>query len=338
MAVRARRPAAGHQCDELRQGRARRAGAVVVRRRPHAVPRIRPRPARAVVGRDLPDDFRHPGGDRFRRTALAALRALAGAARRAAPVRPPLPDRRADAGGPAGTLIAARSFNQGFATVEYVASAMVDLAFHLAPEPENIDPAAFEADVLAQIGMPAEIGMRHRSPHFLHVFSGGGYAAGYYSYMWSEVLDADAFEAFGRPATCSTPPPRHGCATIFYAAGGSRDPDDAYRAFRGRLPTPGRAVTQARLCRGRRLKAAQRDTAVTLSYGGCSKLDVGPVAHRPHRHDPRGGPRFDGHRRGCGSGCGSRPAALVCGFWLRSSSAWSEASDCSLPCCTGSRP
>src|ERR1700720_1753954 len=93
-------------------------------------------------------------------------------------------------------LLAARTFDQGFATVEYVASALVDLALHLAPEPDKIDPAAFEADVLARIGMPAEIGMRHRSPHFLHVFAGSGYAAGYYSYMWSEVLDADAFEAF----------------------------------------------------------------------------------------------------------------------------------------------
>ena len=80
--------------------------------------------------------------------------------------------------------------------------------------------------------------MRHRPPHFLHVFSGGGYAAGYYSYMWSEVLDADAFEASRRPATCSIPPPRHALRDNILAAGGSRDPDDAYRAFRGRLPSP----------------------------------------------------------------------------------------------------
>ena len=135
-------------------------------------------------------------------------------------------------------LIAARSFNQGFATVEYIASAMVDLAFHLAPDPENIDPAKFEADVLAQIGMPAEIGMRHRSPHFLHVFSGGGYAAGYYSYMWSEVLDADAFEAFREAGDVFDPATAARLRDDILAAGGSRDPDDAYRAFRGRLPTP----------------------------------------------------------------------------------------------------
>jgi len=134
-------------------------------------------------------------------------------------------------------LIAARTFNQGFATVEYVASALVDLAFHLAPSPEAIDPVAFEADVLAKIGMPAEIGMRHRSPHFLHVFSGGGYAAGYYSYMWSEVLDADAFEAFRETGDVFDPATAKRLRDDILAAGGSRDPAEAYRAFRGRLPT-----------------------------------------------------------------------------------------------------
>jgi peptidyl-dipeptidase Dcp len=134
-------------------------------------------------------------------------------------------------------LLAARTFDQGFATVEYVASALVDLAFHLAPEPDKIDPAAFEADVLAQIGMPAEIGMRHRSPHFLHVFSGGGYASGYYSYMWSEVLDADAFEAFRETGDVFDPTTAARLRDDILAAGNSRDPAEAYQAFRGRLPT-----------------------------------------------------------------------------------------------------
>jgi peptidyl-dipeptidase Dcp len=134
-------------------------------------------------------------------------------------------------------LLAARTFDQGFATVEYVASALVDLAFHQAPEPDKIDPAAFEAEVLARIGMPAEIGMRHRSPHFLHVFAGGGYAAGYYSYMWSEVLDADAFEAFREAGDVFDPAIAARLRNEILAAGGSRDPGEAYRAFRGRLPT-----------------------------------------------------------------------------------------------------
>ena len=134
-------------------------------------------------------------------------------------------------------LLAARTFDQGFATVEYVASALVDLAFHLAPEPEKIDPATFEADVLREIGMPAEIGMRHRSPHFLHVFAGSGYAAGYYSYMWSEVLDADAFEAFREAGDVFDPATAARLRDDVLAVGNSRDPGEAYRAFRGRLPT-----------------------------------------------------------------------------------------------------
>jgi peptidyl-dipeptidase Dcp len=134
-------------------------------------------------------------------------------------------------------LLAARTFDQGFATVEYVASALVDLAFHQAPAPDMVDPAAFEADVLARIGMPGEIGMRHRSPHFLHVFAGSGYAAGYYSYMWSEVLDADAFEAFRETGDIFDPAVAQRLRDEILAAGGSRDPGEAYQAFRGKLPT-----------------------------------------------------------------------------------------------------
>jgi peptidyl-dipeptidase Dcp len=134
-------------------------------------------------------------------------------------------------------LLAARTFDQGFATVEYVASALVDLAFHQAPEPDEVDPAAFEAEVLGRIGMPGEIGMRHRSPHFLHVFAGGGYAAGYYSYMWSEVLDADAFEAFRETGDVFDPTIAGRLRDEILAAGGSRDAGEAYQAFRGKLPT-----------------------------------------------------------------------------------------------------
>jgi peptidyl-dipeptidase Dcp len=134
-------------------------------------------------------------------------------------------------------LIAARTFNQGFATVEYVGSAFVDLEFHRQAE-VGPDPAAFEAGVLEKIGMPAEIGMRHRSPHFLHVFAGGGYAAGYYSYMWSEVLDADAFEAFRETGDAFDPATAARLRDAILSAGGSRDAEALYKAFRGRLPTP----------------------------------------------------------------------------------------------------
>ena len=92
-------------------------------------------------------------------------------------------------------LLAARRFNQGLATVEYTASALVDLKLHLDPSPDEVDVVAFEREELERIGMPDAIAMRHRTPHFQHIFS-GGYSAAYYSYLWSEVLDADGFEAF----------------------------------------------------------------------------------------------------------------------------------------------
>ena len=135
-------------------------------------------------------------------------------------------------------LIAARNFNQGFATVEYVASAIVDQDFHSIPSTEAIDSTAFEAKALSRIGMPEEIVMRHRPPHFGHVFSGSGYAAAYYSYMWSEVLDADAFAAFQETGDIFDPATAKRLRETIYAAGGSRDPAEAYKAFRGRLPHP----------------------------------------------------------------------------------------------------
>jgi len=134
-------------------------------------------------------------------------------------------------------LIAAGNFNQGFATVEYLASAIVDLDFHSLASPGTIDPTAFEKETCARINMPEEIVMRHRPPHFAHVFSGGGYAAGYYSYMWSEVLDADAFEAFEETGDIFDPATAKRLRETIYAAGGLRDPADAYKAFRGRLPS-----------------------------------------------------------------------------------------------------
>ena len=137
-----------------------------------------------------------------------------------------------------GKLLAARTFNQGFATVEYVASALVDLDFHELASAENLDVPGFEREALARIGMPQEIVMRHRPPHFAHVFSGGGYAAAYYSYMWSEVMDADAFAAFAETGDAFDPAVAAKLRDNIYAAGNRRDPAEAYIAFRGRLPTP----------------------------------------------------------------------------------------------------
>ena len=140
-------------------------------------------------------------------------------------------------------VLAARTFDAGFAAVEFTASALVDMAFHspqgaAAMAEDGADPIAFERAVLERIGLPDAIAMRHRTPHFLHVFSGDGYSAGYYSYMWSEVLDADAFGAFeeaGDPFHSET------AARLrehVYARGGAAKPDETYRRFRGREPDP----------------------------------------------------------------------------------------------------
>ena len=134
-------------------------------------------------------------------------------------------------------MLAARNFNAGFATVEFAASALVDMAYHSQPQ-APADPLAFEAQTLERLGMPAEIAMRHRTPHFLHVFSGDGYSAGYYSYMWSEVLDADAFCAFEETGDVFDPATARKLRTHIYAAGGTKDPEELYRAFRGKMPSP----------------------------------------------------------------------------------------------------
>jgi peptidyl-dipeptidase Dcp len=133
-------------------------------------------------------------------------------------------------------VLAARTFNAGFNTVEFTSSALVDMAFHT--RPPGGDPMVLTAEVLAEIGMPSSIVMRHRTPHFSHVFSGDGYSAGYYSYMWSEVLDADAFEAFMETGNAFNAETANRLKENIYSVGGSVDPEDAYKAFRGKLPSP----------------------------------------------------------------------------------------------------
>ena len=132
-------------------------------------------------------------------------------------------------------LRAARTFNQGFATVEFLASAIVDIDFHA--DANSGDPRTREADTLARIGMPREIAMRHRTPHFTHVFSGDGYSSGYYSYLWSEVLDADAFAAFEETGNVFDPATAERLKRFVYSAGGVREEEQAYIGFRGKLPS-----------------------------------------------------------------------------------------------------
>ena len=134
-------------------------------------------------------------------------------------------------------LIAARNFDKGCATLEYVASATVDLDLHLLEAVGQLDINAFERATLERIGMPDEIVMRHRPPHFGHVFSGGYYASAYYSYMWSEVLDADAFAAFAETGDIFNHDVAERLHRFVLSTGGSRDPAELYVAFRGRLPS-----------------------------------------------------------------------------------------------------
>ncbi|MGY3288419.1 MULTISPECIES: M3 family metallopeptidase [unclassified Bradyrhizobium] len=135
-------------------------------------------------------------------------------------------------------FLAARKFNQGFATVEFVSSALVDLEFHTQPASAAQDVRAFEKKELEKIGMPEEISLRHRPTQFGHIFTGDHYAAGYYSYMWSEVMDADAFGAFEEAGNIFDPEVAKRLHDDIYSSGGSVDPEVAYEAFRGRPPEP----------------------------------------------------------------------------------------------------
>jgi peptidyl-dipeptidase Dcp len=128
----------------------------------------------------------------------------------------------------------ASTFNQGFATTEYLASALIDMKLHMA-DPEGLDPDKFERETLDELGMPDELVMRHRTPQFGHVFSGEGYAAGYYGYIWADVLTSDAAEAFAESAGgFYDQDVASAMVKYLFAAGNSMDPAEAYRLFRGR--------------------------------------------------------------------------------------------------------
>ncbi len=131
-------------------------------------------------------------------------------------------------------LLGAATYDQGFATVEFIASALVDLEFHNGPA--AADPMQKEAEVLAGLGMPRAIRMRHATPHFAHVFSGDGYSSGYYSYMWSEVMDADAFAAFEEAGDPFDPATAARLERFILSAGGSEEAEALYTRFRGRMP------------------------------------------------------------------------------------------------------
>ncbi|SCX17734.1 Peptidyl-dipeptidase dcp [Agrobacterium sp. DSM 25558] len=133
-------------------------------------------------------------------------------------------------------VLAAQTFNAGFNTVEFTSSALVDMAFHTRGTVD--DPMAVQTEILASLNMPKSIVMRHATPHFQHVFSGDGYSAGYYSYMWSEVLDADAFAAFEETGDPFNAEMARKLKDNIYAVGGSIDAEETYQAFRGKMPSP----------------------------------------------------------------------------------------------------
>ncbi len=131
-------------------------------------------------------------------------------------------------------VLAAATFDMGFQTVEYVSSAMVDLAFHEDAAPADVMQK--QAEILDSIGMPAAIRMRHATPQFAHVFAGDGYSSGYYSYMWSEVMDADAFAAFEEAGSAFDPATATKLESTILSTGGSADPEMLYKQFRGKMP------------------------------------------------------------------------------------------------------
>ena len=131
----------------------------------------------------------------------------------------------------------ARLFNQGYETVRYTASALVDMAAHALTDAEAPEVVEFERAELARIGAPAVVGMNHRLTHFQHLFAGSGYAAGYYVYLWAEVLDADGYDAFREAGSPFDPVVAQRLRQFIYSSGNSIEPSAAYRAFRGRGPT-----------------------------------------------------------------------------------------------------
>jgi peptidyl-dipeptidase Dcp len=129
-----------------------------------------------------------------------------------------------------------RQFDQAWATVQYTGPALIDMALHALPNGTAVDIATFEAQQRSILGVPEDIGLRHGLSHFQHLFSSSGYAAGYYVYMWAEVLEADAFDAFrevGDPFDVAT---AQRLLRTIYSAGNQQEPATAYRAFRGRDP------------------------------------------------------------------------------------------------------
>ena len=235
----ARHPAGGAEHAQYLPSGRRRADPADPRQRAHAVPRVRACAARAALRRAVPHVRRHRCAAGLRRVPLTGQRDVVGRAVGAGPLRPPPRDRRPLPAELVARLAQARQFGQGFATTEYLAAALLDQAWHrLGPDDRVTDVETFEAAALAAAGMTVRSAPpRYRSTYFNHVF-GGAYSAGYYSYIWSEVLDADTVEWFAEHGGLLR---ENGEAFRrgLLSRGGSVDPLEAYRAFRGRDPEIG---------------------------------------------------------------------------------------------------
>jgi peptidyl-dipeptidase Dcp len=133
-------------------------------------------------------------------------------------------------------LLRARRFDQAWATVQYTGPALIDMALHALPNGIPVDAAAFEAEQAQRLGIPEDIGQRHYLGHFQHLFAGAGYAAGYYVYMWAEVLEADGFAAFTEAGDAFDRATAERLLRTIYSTGNRVEPAQAYRAFRGRDP------------------------------------------------------------------------------------------------------
>ena len=249
-----RRAAAGDpEQQQLRQGFARRPDAAVAGRRAHAVPRVRPRPARAAVRTSPTSACRAP-----RCCAISSS-----CRRRSSSTGSPNPRccnrhaRHWQTGEPipaalVDRLHAARRFNQGYETVRYTASAIVDMAVHAIEDAEPpADLCAFEDDLLREQGLPHGVGINHRLVHFQHLFSGSGYAAGYYVYLWAEVLDADGYDAFVEAGSPFAPDVAERLKRHVYAAGNSVDPAATYARVPRSRADGAAAAEEARTARSR---------------------------------------------------------------------------------------
>src|SRR6202023_2999453 len=186
-----------------------------------------------------------------------------------------------------------RNFNQGFGTVEYTASAPIDPDLHRVAATEPLDPACFEQDFLDRMEVPKEIGLRHRLPHFQHLFAGGGYAAGYYAYLWAEVLDADGFAAFTEAGDPFAPALAARLKAI-YSSGDTVDPMELYRAFSRRGHQTDLVARRERSDPGSQRNAHElRDPACRIVYAGCEAF----VRLIHARHDGRGERRHEHRER-----------------------------------------